>query len=219
MIDLDYVRFLAYCKQPLSAEIIKTVFQSILESGFHLCDGYAWPFSNPDNILTGKPIMDEQLMRLYSGNRLIFWRYPFEFTLHIRNTPDRSAQWMVSVSVDTLMGPDNESVQENTRDFLSILQICLESFETLYGYAPILSEVTTEVDIFEMRALNVYPIIYYGYEYVNLIGEKYLASIPAYLVEQLNQGFLIVSSLQAIYSDDNESLTHIREHLALNRDV
>jgi hypothetical protein len=195
---------------------MQIVFQNILESGFILSEGYAWPFDKPDNLVTEPSAIEKQLTELQSGEELIFWQYPFEFEIRINNMADQRAQWIISVDVDTLMGPYNKNAKANTESFISVVSICLNKIETLYGCAPILHDLPKEVDVYGLRVFDVFPITYYGSKYVKLLGRENLASVPAYIIEEINRGFLIVASLEAIYADDPESLVRVRDHLASN---
>ncbi|MEQ9234517.1 hypothetical protein [Coleofasciculus sp. E2-BRE-01] len=219
---LDSLNFIGFGvfggTQMFSPEKLCDFINQIQEEGYKVVDGFAFPFDSPRNIISNsEEIVDRVLNSCrenYSTISEHFWKYPFEFIYSI-NSEDAPG-WTLSTPVDTLIGVNRDLGEHNSLEFLKILRKTLEYYPIYYGCgfsdeAPDISSVDldTNFEVAEVCEINFYSSTYIEEH----LDREHLLSAPAWCVEELANGVLLIPSLRAIYTDDPDSLDTVNQHL------
>ncbi|MGK7946787.1 MAG: hypothetical protein AB4058_20185 [Microcystaceae cyanobacterium] len=221
MIDADKLTFIAYYS-PQEIEIAASRLQDLIshltKQGLNLMDGYAFPFSNPDNIIHDSSRIDEKISNICHpgslGGTLYFWQPFFEFSFSFVFEPEEDTEWIISIEIDTLMGVNNNLSEENALKFLEVIKRILKYFLPIYGCAVTLKDPPFPEQVYTFDTSNLYSINFYNSDYVQKLGKERLLTSPAWYVEEIADGsVLLIPSIEGIYTDDSVSLRKVAKHL------
>ncbi|WP_088243412.1 hypothetical protein [Calothrix rhizosoleniae] len=220
MIDADKLIFIAYYapqEVEIAANRLRDFISQLEQQGYYLIDGYAFPFSNPENIIRESVQIDEKVSIICRqgslGGTLNFWQYPFEFSFAFLFEPEEDTEWMINVQTDTLMGSENNFGEENALKFVEVIKAALKSYPPVYGCAVTLQEPPLPEDAYASEVVELYPINFYSSSYVQKLGKEKLLAAPAWCVEEIANGVLLVPSIESIYTDDTVSIRMVKEYL------
>jgi hypothetical protein len=205
--------------QMSSPEKLCNFFYQLCDQGYVLVDNYyAQAFEEHDNFISDTAQIRARVLEDYreSSNRMIqefFWKNPFEFSFSL--DPNDSEVWEVSTPFKVLIGSDYDLGELNALELLKVIRKGLEIYPPYFGCGysrdPDLSFIGTETNF---KAIDVYDINFYSSAYIEQhLDKEHLLKAPAWCVEEIGNGILLVPSLQAIYTDDEESLVAIRQYL------
>lgn len=218
--NTDEILFMAYYASQeveISPDRLQYLINQFRQQGYTLTDGYAWPFAAPDNIISESDQIEAKILAMCSqdnsGEILNFWQYPFEFSLSFLLDPENGTRWMISVENNTLMGVENELGERNASEFVEVVRTALAYHPPFYGCATTVEAPPFSEDVFDIEVTKLYPINFYGSEYVQRLGKDQLLSAPASRVEEVANGVLLVPSVEAIYTDDSVSMEAVEQHL------
>jgi hypothetical protein len=218
--NTDEILFMAYYASQeveISPDRLQNLINQFRQQGYTLTDGYASPFNAPDNIISESDQIEAKILAMCSQDNSVedlnFWRYPFEFSLSFLLDPENDTRWMISVQNDTLMGVDNELGERNASEFVEVVRTALAHYPPFYGCAITVEAPPFSEDVFDIEVTKLYPINFYGSEYVQRLGKDQLLSAPAWRVEEVANSVLLVPSLEAIYTDDPVSMEAVEQHL------
>jgi hypothetical protein len=219
---LDSLNFIGFgvfgTTQMFSSKKLCDFINQIRQEGYEVVDGFAFPFDAPNNIISNTEEIVARVLNSYRKSSSTisehFWKYPFEFIYSIGSEDDQG--WTLSTPVDTLIGVNRDLGEHNSLEFLKILRKTIEYYPIYYGCgfsdeAPDLSsvELDTNFEVTEVCEINFYSSTYIE----QYLDRERLLSSPAWCVEELTNGILLVPSLRAIYSDDPDSLDTVNRHL------
>jgi len=217
--NTDEILFMAYYASQvveISPDRLQSLINQFDRQGYTLTEGYAWPFTAPDNVISDSNQIEAKILEMCSqdntGEVLNFWRYPFEFSLSFLLDPENGTRWTISVENDTLMGVENELGERNASEFVEVVRTALAHYPPFYGCAITVEAPPFSEDVFDIEVTKLYPINFYGSEYVQRLGKDQLLSAPAWRVEEVANGVLLVPSLEAIYTDDPVSMEAVEQH-------
>lgn len=204
--------------QSLSLEKLNILIDEFNQQGYLLTNGYAYPFDEPENIIkeSGEiQILIESVSQLNqsSSNSFNFWQPNFEFTLLFTNHEKSGTNWMVGVEDKTFIGQTEASSIQNTLKFLEAIKLALTYFSPFYGCTLFSEERPYSDKVFNLEIEEIYEINFYGSSYIQKFSKESLLSAPAWKIEEISEGILLIPSIQAIYDYDAESLARVQEHL------
>ncbi|MGK7894317.1 MAG: hypothetical protein AB4372_12020 [Xenococcus sp. (in: cyanobacteria)] len=220
MLDVDQLFFIAYyTSQKFKVELdsIKNFLEQLEQQGYHLTDGYAFPFSNPSNIIRDKSKIEEEISKISSldslGGTLYFWQYPFEFSFSLLFEPEKDTKWTIDVEINTLIGAKNDLGEQNSLKLIQVVKTALKNYPPVYGCAVTLQEPPLPEDIYALEVTELFPINFYGSNYVQHLGKERLLAAPAWSVEEIASGVLLLPSIESIYTDDPVGIRMVKEYL------
>ena len=220
MIDVDKLLFIAYYisrEIEMAANRLRDFTSQFTEQGLNLMDGYAFPFSNPENILHDLFQIDEKISNICHqdsfGGTLYFWQHFFEFSFSFVFEPEEDTEWIISIETDTLIGANNNLSEENALKFVEVIKIDLKYFSPIYGCAVTLQDPPLPEDAYALEIMELYLINFYNSDYVQKLGKEKLLESPAWCVEEIANGVLLIPSIEAIYTDDPVSMRIVKEYL------
>lgn len=224
MIDTDYIYFIAYYPSDESTifyDSVRVLVDELYHDGFTLTTGYAFPFSRPENIVNDENKLIELVSNCIpkdkgSSETLHFWQYPFEFSLSFQMEDEYGIEMHISVAIETLLGTKRKLGKENSLEFIKVVQSCTVNFPPVFGCGFTSEEPPLPEEAIEIKVNRLYPINYYGIEYVNLIGKDKIFSTPAWLVEEVGEGVLLIPSLRELYDLNGEKMQEVAECLGLS---
>lgn len=219
---LDSLSFLGFRlfsdTQILSPDRLCNFINQIREEGYEVVDGFAFPFDAPNNIISNPEQIVARVFNSYHESSSTisenFWKYPFEFIYSIDS--EDGQYWELITPIDTLIGVNRDLGEQNSLEFLKILRKTIDYYPIYYGCgfsneSPDLSSVEPDMN-FEIKQVS--EINFYSYTYIEEhLDRELLLSSPAWCVEELTNGILLVPSLCAIYTDDPDSLNTVNKHL------
>ncbi len=221
MTDAETMRFLAYYDAPeaglASVDRLRAFVNRLGQERYALANGYAWPFTEPQNLIREPAQIDQAVAAACRPNGssplLTFWRHPFEFNFAL--DAQKKQYWLVEVPVDTLMGPRNELGEQNTVDWIKVVTLALENYPPFYGCAFGLQSPPPFDRGADLPVTDVYPINFFGPRYLarHKLDKQRLLSAPVQVKGEIARGVLLVPSLRAVYSDDPASLLKVKQHL------
>ncbi|NES86250.1 MAG: hypothetical protein F6K10_35500 [Moorea sp. SIO2B7] len=219
MIDADKLLFIAYYapqEVDIAANRLRDFISQFKEQGLNLMDGYAFPFTNPENIIDDLSQIDEKISTICCqgsfGGTLYFWQPSFEFSFSFLFEPEEDTEWIISIETGTLMGANNNLSEENALKFVEVVKTALKSYSPVYGCAVTLQEPPLPEDAYALEVMQLYPINFYDSNYVQNLGKERLLASPAWCVEEIANGVLLIPSIEAIYTDDPVSIRIVKEY-------
>ena len=217
---LDSFDFYAFCV-PTDARMSSPdkhcdFINQLLEQGYSLVDGYAWPPGEPSNIIEPSKIATKVLNKYRDNAGIVaeyFWKASFDFRFSL--DPADSEFWLLSAPFDTLVGINRDLGEHNVLEFLKILRKSLEAYPPYFGCGnPMDSDLSFVDPDISFKALDIYDINFYSATYLEQhLDRRHLLSAPAWWVEEIANGILLIPSLQGIFTDDEDSLNAVRAYL------
>lgn len=204
--------------QSLSLEKLNILVDEFNQQGYLLTNGYAYPFDEPENIIREFGEIQNLIESVYqlqqsSSNSFNFWQPNFEFTLLFTNNKKNGTSWIVDVEDKTFRGQTEASSIQNTLKFLEAIKLVLIYFPPFYGCTLFSEELPYSDTVFNLEIEDIYEINFYGSSYLQKFSKESLLSAPAWKIEEIAEGILLIPSIQAIYDYDPESLARVQEHL------
>ncbi len=224
MEDLHFLTF-SHFGNPVWPDILQIMHDLIARLyllGFSLVEGgIAYPFDQPKNLISDRQRAEAFLTSLFNSNAetgdniyLRLYRFPCEITLSIR--PNRS--WVFSFEDDMFSVFDYQFNESNTIYFLDVISAALEIWPIYFGFAshyysdfsPHFSD-NSLLQIEELYEINFYS----NWLAEEKFGLDRLLSIPAWKVQEVGGGILLVPSLKAIYKQNRQDFEQVAQHLGL----
>lgn len=216
MIDTDNIYFFAYLPADVSLvshQKVMDIVEELYKAGYKLTDGYAHPFKKPENLVEGDDI--ENLLRRTlpeaSGDNepLNFWCYPFEFEISFQFEEDYGMEIQMNVSLDTFTGREDELEYKNSQSFLNVIKVLAGKFNLFYGCGFSAEDPPMPEDVLALEVNAIYPINYFGSEYVSRIGKQRLLSLSNCNVEEVGEGVLVTVSSDDIFDTEYEKIADL----------
>ncbi len=227
MCNTDTVSFIAWSPNTPSIsdpEIIARLVERWRVLGYRLTQGLAWPFDAPDNLITDGDAIHQRIVDVCDLSKrrrtLNLWHAPLEFSFRItRQSLTSGATWTLFAEIDTLMGPNNDFGESNAASLIHVIQSTLEVLPTLYGCLFSTQMPPSDEQVLGFIVNTVYPVNYFGEEYVRRVGAEKLRSSPAWSVREVRRGMLIVPGLRAMYGGDLAALRALQLQVFGNQDI
>jgi hypothetical protein len=219
----DSIQFLGYQKKADSKLFSLNKFSELIERysemGYQAVQGLAYPPDKPANLVDINTARQNFLTQLKNSQSVIshnFWKPTFEFDVGLDN--NSHAMWAVGTTYEDLGPYSSLSKQElYSQSFIDVIKAAIEIYQPYYGcifdgIRDIPSPASEELS----EVSEIYEVNFFSFELIECcLNEQLLLSAPAWKIEKLDCGNLLVPSLQAIYSEDEASLNLVAKHLGL----
>jgi len=219
----DSMQFLGYQKTADSKLFSLNKFSKLIERysemSYQPVQGLAYPPDKPANLIDINTAKQSFLDQLKHSQPLIghnFWQAKFEFDVSLDN--DSQSMWGVGTTYEDLGLYAPISTKElSSQMFLDVIKVAIEVYQPYYGcifneIRDIPSPASEELS----EVSEIYEVNFFSFELIECcLNEQLLLSAPAWKIEKLDCGNLLVPSLKVIYSEDEESLNLVAKHLGL----
>ena len=204
--------------------IISKLVASWHTLGYQLTQGLAWPFGTPENLITDDDEIHQKIVDACDLSKrrrtLNLWRPPLEFSFRItRQSSSEGIAWTLFVDIETLRGADNNLGEANAANLIQVIESALDVLPTLYGCLYGVQTPPSDAQVLGFAVKTVYPVNFFGEEYVGRLGAKKLRSSPAWHFREVGSGMLIASEPRAMWGGDPATLKALQLHVFGNQNI
>jgi hypothetical protein len=206
-----------------SPDKLCSFINQLREQGYDLVDNYEQEPTDSNNIIREPAQITASILAKYrSGSRMIgetFWKDPLEFDFSLDHV--NGQLWIFTTLSYPLTGPDHDLGKRIALEILKVLRKSLKAYPPYFGCANKIAPDLSFADIdLDFKAADIYDINFYSAVYLDQhLDREPLLTAPAWCVEAIANGMLLVPSLQGIYTNDEESLDAVRQHLGWTKPV
>jgi hypothetical protein len=216
--NLDFLAITEYEDMlKINRKAVNELFDRYFKLGYQMVDGYAWLFSNPDNLISDKKLIKKHVDTAFENKNntpnFYFWKFPFEFSISLDTS--ESKMWILSTKIDVLVGVDHTLGFENSRRLIEVIRETIKVFPPYFGCGYSEDEEMSFIDPDEeFKSNNVFDINYFSSRYKELHDKKgNINKSLAEIVENVANGTLLIPSINGIYSLDKNLKNSIKSSL------
>jgi virulence-associated protein VapD len=222
------ISFLAYPKTVdsdlLSLERFTQLLQQYSQLGYRSIKGGAYPHDNSTNSISSTIAIEDFLTQIEQSESFIsrnFWQEDFEFSVDFDNATH--AIWSVATTYEDLGCYSSVPIRERSSQmFVDAIKTAVELYDPYYGcvFNELRDIPDYPIQSQSFKVTEVYEINFYSWELMqSCLNRELLLSAPAWRVEELSSGILLVPSWEAILGSVDGSteraLARVAEHLKL----